>query len=45
LKEQQEIASREDVIKIHSLTHHQLSAPLFEKMIECAWFASKMTFK
>jgi len=43
LKEQWEIASREDTIKIHSLTHHQLSAPVFEKMIEYAWFASKLT--
>jgi len=34
LKEQLEIASHEDAIKIHSLTHHQLSAPVFEKMTE-----------
>src|SRR5699024_9413504 len=36
-----EIASREDVIKIHSLVHHQLSAPVFSSaMIKYAWFAS-----
>jgi hypothetical protein len=43
LKEQREIASREDTIKINSLTHHQLNAPVFEKMIEYTWFASKLT--
>ena len=36
LKEQREIASCEDAIKIHSLTLHQLSASVFEKMIEYA---------
>jgi hypothetical protein len=40
---QREIPSREDAIKIHSLTHHQLSAPVFEKLNEHAWFALKLT--
>jgi hypothetical protein len=43
LKEQREITSREDAIKIHSIVHHQLSAPVFENMIKYAWFASKLT--
>ena len=43
LKGQREIPSREDAINIHSLTHQKLSAPIFEKMIEYTWFASKLT--
>jgi hypothetical protein len=43
LKEQREITSREDAIKIHSIVRHQLSAPVFENMIKYAWFASKLT--
>ncbi|XP_077279989.1 uncharacterized protein LOC143907229 [Temnothorax americanus] len=42
IKEQREIASREDVIKIHSLVHHQLSAPSFTNMIKYAWYAAKL---
>jgi len=33
LKHNKEITSREDMIKIHSLIHHQLQAPLYEKML------------
>ena len=43
LRGQREISSREDAIKIHSLTHHPLSARVFEKMIEYTWFSSKLT--
>ena len=43
LQEKREIASREDVIKIHSLILHQLNAPVFLLMIKYAWFASKLT--
>lgn len=32
--------TREDCIKIHSIIHHQLSAPVFEPMIKYAWYAS-----
>lgn len=42
LKDQREIASREDAIKIHSLVHNQLSAPIFSPMIKYAWYASKL---
>lgn len=42
LKNQREIASREDAIKIHSLILHQLSAPDFVPMLRYAWFASKL---
>ncbi|XP_044580607.1 uncharacterized protein LOC123262454 isoform X2 [Cotesia glomerata] len=35
-----EIHSREDCIKIHSIIHHQLSAPIFRDMMEYTWFAS-----
>jgi len=43
LQEQREISSREDEIKLHSLILHQLSAPVFNYMIQYAWFASKLT--
>lgn len=39
---EREIARREDAIKIHSIVHHQLSAPIFTKMLRYAWFASKL---
>ena len=42
LKEQREIASREDSLKMHSIAHYQLSAPAFEETIKYAWFASKL---
>lgn len=42
LREQREIASREDAIKIHSIVHNQLSAPCFENMIRYAWYGSKL---
>lgn len=39
IKEQREINSREDCIKIHSLVHHQLGAKLFKPMIQYARYA------
>lgn len=42
LREQREIASREDAIKIHSIVQHQLSAPCFENMLKYAWYAAKL---
>lgn len=38
-----EISDRKDIIKLHSLIHNQLSAPIFRAMIKYAWFASKLT--
>lgn len=43
IEQQREISSRDDCIKIHSIVHHQLSAPIFTKMLSYAWFASKLT--
>ncbi|XP_071642227.1 uncharacterized protein [Temnothorax longispinosus] len=37
-----ELNSRYDAIKIQSLTHYLLSAPLFKNMIQFAWYASKL---
>lgn len=42
LKQQREIATREDAIRIHSLVLHQLSAPVFVPLVQYAWFASKL---
>ncbi|XP_070171198.1 uncharacterized protein [Polyergus mexicanus] len=42
LKDQREIAPREDAIKIHSIVHHQLSAPIFFPMLKYSWFAAKL---
>ncbi|XP_032673519.1 uncharacterized protein LOC116845214 [Odontomachus brunneus] len=43
LKRNRKIANREDAIKIHSLVHNQLSAPIFCDMLKYAWFASQIT--
>lgn len=43
LKEQREVASREDALKIHSLVHYLLSPPAFYNMIKYAWVKSKLT--
>ncbi|EFN73584.1 hypothetical protein EAG_01905, partial [Camponotus floridanus] len=43
MEQKREIASCEDCVKIHSIVHHQLSAPIFEIMLKYAWFASKLT--
>ena len=43
IEREREIASREDAIKIHSVLHHQLSAPIFKEMLRYAWFASKLS--
>ena len=42
LKEKREINCREDVLKIHSIVHYQLSSPIFQNMIKYAWYASKL---
>lgn len=39
IREDREINSREDCIKIHSLVHHQLGAAIFKDMIRYAWYA------
>ena len=41
--QQGEISSREDSIRIRSLIHHQLLAPIFQEMIKYVWFASKLS--
>ena len=43
IKREQEIASREDALKINSVLHHQLSAPIFKEMLHYACFASKLS--
>lgn len=42
LKENRQIHSREDAIKINSLVHHQLGSPVFRDMIRYAWFKSHL---
>ncbi|GFU29024.1 HTH CENPB-type domain-containing protein [Trichonephila clavipes] len=42
IEQDREISSREDCIKIQSLVHHQLSAPIFCCMLKYAWFAAKL---
>ncbi|XP_071639392.1 uncharacterized protein [Temnothorax longispinosus] len=42
LQNNRQLSTREYAIKIHSLIHHQLSAHIFQNMIEYAWFASKL---
>ena len=42
LEEGRHVNRREDKVKIHSLVHNQLSAPLFHEMIKYAWSASKL---
>ncbi|GFY52652.1 putative deoxyribonuclease TATDN2 [Trichonephila inaurata madagascariensis] len=41
IEQNREINSREDCIKIQSIVHHQLSSPIFEKMIRYANKCSK----
>lgn len=43
IEKKREIASREDCIKIHSIVHHQSSAPIFKNILCYAWFALKLT--
>ncbi|GFY70869.1 HTH CENPB-type domain-containing protein [Trichonephila inaurata madagascariensis] len=43
IEQNREINSREDCIKIQSIVHHQLSSPIFEKMIRYAWYAAKLS--
>ncbi|GFT84611.1 HTH CENPB-type domain-containing protein [Trichonephila clavipes] len=42
IEQDREISSREDCIKIQSLVHHQLLAPIFCCMLKYAWFAAKL---
>lgn len=42
IQQQRQINTREDAIKIQSIVHNQLSAPIFRDMIEYSWFASKL---
>lgn len=42
MEENRQINSREDCIKIHSLIHRQLSAPVFKNMIQYSWFSAKL---
>ena len=37
-----QINTRNDAIKIHALILNQLSAPIFQPMLEYSWFASKL---
>ncbi|XP_076545771.1 LOW QUALITY PROTEIN: uncharacterized protein LOC117611086 [Osmia lignaria lignaria] len=41
-REKKELNTRYDAISIQSLIHYLLSAPLFKKMIQFAWYASKL---
>lgn len=41
--EKAELNSRYDAIRIQSLTHYLVCAPLFKNMIQFAWYASKLT--
>ena len=40
IENQRELTQREDALKIHSLLHHQISAPIFRPMILYAWYAA-----
>lgn len=42
LQSDKQLSSREDVIKIHSLIHHQLSADIFKNMLSYAWYSAKL---
>lgn len=42
LTEDRQLNTRSDSIKIHSLIHQQLSAPIFQEMLQYAWYASKL---
>lgn len=42
IQTKRQLSTREDAIKIHSLIHYQLSAPIFKDMIKYAWYASKL---
>lgn len=43
IEKNREINGREDCIKIQSIVHHQLSAPIFSDMLQYAWFAAKLS--
>ena len=43
IAENREISDRENIIKLHSIIHNQLSSPVFKKMIQYAWYASQLT--
>lgn len=42
MEQNRKVNGREDCIKIHFIVHHQLSSPIFSKMIRYAWHASKL---
>ena len=42
IEHNRQLNTRDDAVIIHSLIHHQLSAPVFRKMIQYAWFSSKL---
>lgn len=42
VQEQRQLNTKEDAIKIQSLVHNQLLAPIFHAMIKYSWFASKL---
>ena len=39
IKKQEQLSSKKDIIKIQSLVHNQLSAPIFTDMIQYTWYA------
>jgi hypothetical protein len=43
LHEGQEILSHKYAIKLHSLLHHQLRAPVVGDILCCVWHSSKLT--
>ena len=42
IEQGRQLNTREDAIRIQSIVHFLLSAPLFKEMIEYAWYASKL---
>jgi len=38
-----EITTRNNIIKMHSILHNQLSAPIFQPMIKYCWFSSGLS--
>ncbi|XP_049826933.1 uncharacterized protein LOC126266625 isoform X1 [Schistocerca gregaria] len=43
IEREREITTHEEAIKIHSILHEQLSAPIFKEMLCYAWFAFKLS--
>lgn len=38
-----EITTRNNIVRMHSLLHNQLSAPIFESMIKYSWYSAGLT--